>query len=351
MVSVDGVPAIRLFVYKQSGANTVKVSEAVWEEIAQIQKDYPEIHITATRDTADYIESSISNLEQAAIFGAILAVVVLMFFLRSLASTLIIGTAIPIAIISAFALMYFNGFTLNVISFGGLALGVGMLVDNAIVVLENIYRHRQEGENRREAASKGSREVGHGDYRLDTDHRGCFRAGCFHLGHERRAIPATRMGGFVRAPGLAARRFDRGADASLPLSAAAGGPSGPKRLAWCLGPRGRPALSMASPRSTREFSPGASIIACRLSPAAVFLFAVTIYLVPLIGVELQPEMDEGEVRVRVELEPGTRVEVTESVMQRMAADREGVGAGGARHPGGERLYQPVSRRRTERRQI
>jgi hypothetical protein len=132
---------------------------SVWEEVEKIHKDYPNIKISSTSDSATFIRAAIANVKNPAVIGAILAVVILMIFLRSLSSTMIIGVAIPIAVISTFTLMYFYGFTLNTISFGGLALGVGMLVDNAIVVLENIFRHREQGEGRVAAALAGSREV------------------------------------------------------------------------------------------------------------------------------------------------------------------------------------------------
>ena len=128
-------------------------------EIEQIQRDFPDITIDSPWDSAEFIRASIDNVKDATLVGGGLAVVVLLFFLRSITSTLIIGTAIPISVIATFALMYFNGFTLNTVSFGGLALGVGMLVDNSIVVLENIFRHREEGKGAKEAAVVGSREV------------------------------------------------------------------------------------------------------------------------------------------------------------------------------------------------
>ncbi len=105
------------------------------------------------------ITNSINNLTQNVILGGIFAIMVLYLFLRNIRTTLIIGTSIPISVIATFGLMYFSGITLNMISLGGLALGVGMLVDNSIVVLENIYRFRVEGYSRIEAAVKGTAEV------------------------------------------------------------------------------------------------------------------------------------------------------------------------------------------------
>ncbi len=316
-VSVNGVPAVRLFVYKQSGANTVKVSDAVWKEIDRIHRDYPNIHISATRDTADFIRMSIANLEQAAGVGAVLAVVVLLFFLRSLMSTLIIGTAIPIAVITTFALMYFNGFTLNTISFGGLALGVGMLVDNAIVVLENIYRHREEGLNRREAARKGSKEVAMAVTASTLTTVAVFVPVVFITGISGQqfrqlawvvsfALLCSLVSALTIVPMLCSRYLPR--------------PVNPHERKGVAGVMDRTAFGFIE-RLTGLYTRTLNwALDHRLTvvAGAAFLFAVTVYLMPLIGVELQPQVDEGEVRVRVELEPGTRVEVTDAVMQRLA---------------------------------
>jgi HAE1 family hydrophobic/amphiphilic exporter-1 len=173
---VNGAPAVRLFVYKQSGANTVDVSDAVWKEVAKIHKDFPNVNISATSDSATFIRAAISNVKNSAIVGAILAIVVLIVFLRSLSSTLIIGVAIPVAVISTFTLMYFNGFTVNTISFGGLALGVGMLVDNAIVVIENIFRHREQGLSRMQAALAGQQRGCRSHDGIHSDHGSCLPA-------------------------------------------------------------------------------------------------------------------------------------------------------------------------------
>ena len=159
LVSVNGTPAVRLFLNKQSGSNTVEVSDAVRQELDRIRRDHPDVAITITSDSAEFIRASINNVKDSAIQGSALAVLILLVFLRSISSTMIIGIAIPVSVITTFALMYFNGITLNTISFGGLALGVGMLVDNAIVVLENIFRHRENGMGMFQAAVKGSSEV------------------------------------------------------------------------------------------------------------------------------------------------------------------------------------------------
>jgi len=159
IVRVNGKAGIRLSISKQSGKNTVEVAQAVLEELKQVQQDIPQITLTPIIDSSKYIQNAISNVGRAALYGGLLAVLVLLFFLRSFRSTTVIATAIPISIIATFALIYFGGFTLNIMTLGGLALGIGMLVDNAIVVLENIYRFQESGEEPVKAAINGTGEV------------------------------------------------------------------------------------------------------------------------------------------------------------------------------------------------
>lgn len=158
---MNGKPSIGLTIQKQTVANTVQVSNQVKAELEKIKSDLGDgYEIEYLMDQSSFIERAIGNVWRNAILGGILAIVVLFVFLRNVRSTFIIATAIPISIITTFSLIYFGGLTINMMTLGGLALGVGMLVDNAIVVLENIYRHRRLGLNRIEAASVGSQQVG-----------------------------------------------------------------------------------------------------------------------------------------------------------------------------------------------
>lgn len=157
---INGNPSISLSIQKQSTANTVQVAKEINKALDKLRTELKDIDITTIYDSAEFINLSIGNVASTAIMGGILAVIILFVFLRNIRSTLIVGTAIPVSVIATFALMYFSGLTLNMVSLGGLALGVGMLVDNAIVVLENIYRHRENGERRVDAADKGTTEVG-----------------------------------------------------------------------------------------------------------------------------------------------------------------------------------------------
>ena len=125
------------------GKNTVAIAEEVRKEVARINGSVQGLHLTVLEDQSTFIEQAIAGVQEAGMLGAILVVVVIFVFLRNLRSTLIICSAIPISVIGTFALLDFSGFTLNTMTFGGLALGVGMIVDAAIVVLENTFRHME----------------------------------------------------------------------------------------------------------------------------------------------------------------------------------------------------------------
>ncbi len=159
MAELDGVPVVRIGIQKQSGANTVAVAEAIREEAAQINADRSDIELTVISDQSVFIRQSMSAVQSAALWGGLLAIFVLYLFLRNGSTTFIIALSIPISVIATFGLLYFAGLTLNQMTFGGLALGIGLIVDNAIVVLESIVRKRQEGKSLEEAASVGTREV------------------------------------------------------------------------------------------------------------------------------------------------------------------------------------------------
>jgi len=160
-IRIDGELGLRLAIRKQADANTVEVGEAVAAEIERVNRDFPQIKVVAVINQGSFIERSIANVARSVGYGGLLAVLVLLFFLRNLRSTLVIALAIPISVVATFALLYFCGFTLNLMTLGGLALGVGMMVDSSIVVLENIYRRRDElSEDAPTAAVAGAVEVG-----------------------------------------------------------------------------------------------------------------------------------------------------------------------------------------------
>lgn len=160
-VRADKGEGITILITKQSDANTVLTSRKVKEAFPEIQKRLPEgTKISVLWDQADFIMRSIKNLSNTAVIAFIMAFLVIYFFLRNWRGSFIIGISIPVAVIATFAVLYAGNLTLNIISMAGLALAVGMLVDNSIVVLENIYRHRELGETTLNSADVGTTEVG-----------------------------------------------------------------------------------------------------------------------------------------------------------------------------------------------
>ncbi|AZO94266.1 efflux RND transporter permease subunit [Halocella sp. SP3-1] len=155
---VNDLTSIGISITKQSGTNTVAVAKKVKAEMAEIIKEM-NLKSDLIDDDSEFIENAINNVVSSGLIGAILAVVILFIFLRNISSTIVIAVSIPISIIATFVLVYFDGLSLNMISLGGLTLGVGMVVDNSVVILENIYRHRASGMSRLEAASEGASEV------------------------------------------------------------------------------------------------------------------------------------------------------------------------------------------------
>jgi HAE1 family hydrophobic/amphiphilic exporter-1 len=159
-VLLNGTACVGLSIYKEMRYNTVKAVEDLKVALAEMQLALPGFTFTIVEDQGNYISSAIGEVSDSLIFGILLAVFVLFLFLRRIGPTFIVSVAIPVSIIATFVLMYFTGLTLNIMTLGGLALGAGMLVDNAIVVLENIFRHHEQGADASEAAVKGTSQVG-----------------------------------------------------------------------------------------------------------------------------------------------------------------------------------------------
>ncbi|MDK2972726.1 MAG: hypothetical protein PWP23_2481 [Candidatus Sumerlaeota bacterium] len=308
IVRINGKPGIRLAVRKQSGTNTVEVTDRVLSEVEKLNTDFPQLNIVPVIDTSQYIRRSISNVRSSVLIGGILAIVVLFLFLGSIRSTLVISLAIPISIIASFALMYFCGFTLNLMTLGGLALGVGMMVDNSIVVLENIYRLKQEGAPPEEAAIHGADEVTAAIIASTLTTLVIFLPLLLIEG-----ISGVLFGqlAYVVAFSLVCSLVV--AITLVPMLAA--------RL-LSFGDSKRPGLLVRL--STFAFKGletlyGDFLDLCLklrwlVMPLVVGLCAASFLLVPKIGTEFLPPSDEGEVRVDVEMEVGTRLELLEDTM-------------------------------------
>ena len=160
IVRINGRRCIGLSIYKENQFNTVKAVEEISAELENIRNALPGYQFEVISNQGTFIKNAIDEVKHTALMGIGLAVMVLFFFLHRFGTTLIISIAIPISIIATFALMYFNGLTINIMTLGGLALGAGMLVDNAIVVLENIFRNHESGADVKTAAIRGTAEVG-----------------------------------------------------------------------------------------------------------------------------------------------------------------------------------------------
>ena len=160
IVRINGVRCLALSIYKETRYNTVKAVADIQKALESITKALPGYKFTVVTNQGTFIRTAIDEVQNTLLIGVLLAIVVLFIFLRKIGTTLIVSVAIPISIIATFNLMYFNDLTMNIMTLGGLALGAGMLVDNAIVVMENIFRNHESGMSAKEAAIVGTAEVG-----------------------------------------------------------------------------------------------------------------------------------------------------------------------------------------------
>jgi HAE1 family hydrophobic/amphiphilic exporter-1 len=314
---INGTPAIRMRVTKQSGENTVAIAEAVKAEIGRINQQVPNVKLMVLDDSSIFIERSIDSVKEAAYLGAILVVGIIFLFLRDLRSTFIICASIPISIIGTFALLYFSGFTLNTMTFGGLALGVGMIVDASIVVLENAFRHMEQlGKDRRQAAIDGSEEVWSAIVASILTHISVFVPLLFLTGissvmFKQLAIVvmfSLGMSLFVAVtlvPVLCSKLL------RLPT------PADQRRgLAGRLFNWSETLLSRMDDGYRRLLHRALQHRPTVLATGTA-LFVVALLLLPTIGSELMPQTDEGEVQVDVEMPVGTRIERTEATLLRL----------------------------------
>ncbi len=310
---VDGEPGIRIQISKQSGTNTVEVVEGLRREIAAINADYDgRLTLTVLSDNAEFIRAAVTNVQSSVLYGAGLAVFVLLFFLRNLRATLVVATAIPISVLATFALMFWADVSLNVISMGGLALGVGMLVDGAIVILESIYRKREEGHAVVASAIEGTGEVA-----APVVAGALTTAAVF--------VPVVFIAGFA---GVFFREMALVVVFALVCSVIVALTVVPALAALLMSAQQRPAPAFA--RRLSAWSLGAvegleNLYGRTLGVAldrrwwtiggALLLLAVAGFGGTLIRTELMPETDEGMIDIDIELPVGTPLETTMEVMK------------------------------------
>ena len=319
IVRVNGQRGVYFRVLKQPGANTIAVVDAVRDAIPKLRGVPPNVKLAISFDQSSYIRAAVSSLKHEAFQGGLLAIAVILVFLLSLRATAIVGLAIPISIIATFVLLYFTGQTLNVFTLGGLALGVGRLVDDSIVELENIHRHLTLGQNRRDAVLAAAQEVAMPILVSTITTIVVFFPVLFLLGVARNLFMplaltiafALVMSFFVSrtvTPLLclywlqgresAVREGDRPTRVKRFTSRVEGWLDAldhqyARSLQWVLGHR---ALTIST---------------------ILGLFAVSLLLAKRIGTEFFPDSDESQFQVIFKTPIGTRVEKTEQVSARM----------------------------------
>jgi hydrophobic/amphiphilic exporter-1 (mainly G- bacteria), HAE1 family len=313
---INGKPGVQIQVQKQSGKNTVAVAAAVRKEVERVNSEVPGIKMTVTQDNSVFISRAITNVQEHAMVGGILVVLIIFAFLRDLRSTLIVCTSIPVSVIGTFALLYFGGFTLNTMTFGGLALGIGMIVDAAIVVLENTHRHLHMGKDKMTASIDGSEEVWSAILASTLTHIAVFVPLLFLSGTA--SIMFTQLSVVVMfslamslfvavtiVPVLCSRWLKTPDEeaASTGLMARFYGVS--ERFLERMDESYRKAIHLALNHRPTVIG----------GAAALVVAAALIY--PQIETELMPQTDEGEVNINAELAVGTRIERTEEALLRL----------------------------------
>jgi HAE1 family hydrophobic/amphiphilic exporter-1 len=316
LLRINGRPGVRLQVQKQSGTNTVDIAEAVKAEIERINVAMPNIKLTLLDDSSIYIRRSINSVQEHALIGSILVTLIIFAFLRSFRSTLIVCTAIPISVIGTFALLYFAGFTLNIMTFGGLALGIGMVVDASIVVLENAFRHMEHGKDRVTAAIEGSEEVWSAIVASILTHIAVFVPLLFLTGISSIlfkqlsfvvifSLLMSLVVAVTLVPVLCANLL------KLPP---------PRNQRTGLGGRlytlSEDLLEGMDDAYRRMLHKALAHRPTVLGIGAASVVAALLIL-PTLNTELTPQTDEGAVRVEAELASGTRIELTDAIISRL----------------------------------
>lgn len=367
---LDGEEAIELALYKEGDANTVSVAQTVKSTMDSLNENLPEgFQLTLVYDQSTFIEGAISEVKSGAIIGGLLAMLVIFLFLKQAGPTFIISLSIPISVIATFNLLYGADISLNIMSLGGLALAVGLLVDNAIVVLENIARKREKGLNNAQAAVEGSSEVASAIFASTLTTMAVFLPLAFVTGIAGQlfsdqaltvtfALLASLLVALTLIPTLSGRTVTQlgntdGMQEFSPLWKA------PEKLwkfplallrtlsllivrtlpfslmwlvsqvfrivSWCLSQLFRP-LVFATNSALSVFQRAyesllRTALKMRLVTAAIIIAATSssVLLLPKLGVELIPTMSQQEFYVEIKLPPGNAIETTDARLNQVAS--------------------------------
>ncbi len=330
---VGGQESVEVSLYKEGDANTVRVARLLQDRIEQWQDGkLPEgVTMTVLFDQSHFIQQAVNEVRSSAVIGGALAIIVLMFFLRDVRSTLIIATSIPISVVTTFIAMYELDISLNIMSLGGLTLGIGMLVDNSIVVLESIFRRRQEGKDLVTAAVLGTSEVGPAVVASTLTTVAVFLPIVFVEGiagqlfrDQALTVTFSLLASLVVAVTL------------IPMLSAAGGRLPRPGVRIGVQEDGQSAEELAVPRPEELMTLGAfsrgydRLLRGALGKAVLTLllgfglFFGSIYTVRYLGTELIPQLSEGEFFFEVKLAEGASLAATDRTLQLMekTADRD-----------------------------
>jgi len=297
LVRVDGREGVGLAIYKEAGANTVEVSRTLQEALESLRGDLPHVEVTLVSDEAALVEDAIRDVEGAAVVGIVLAIAVLALFLRSAGPTVIVAVAVPVSLLGTLFFLHAGGGTLNVMTLGGLALGAGMLVDNAIVVVESVFRRLGAGESLEEAAPAGTADVAGAIVSSTLTTCAVFLPVVFVQGLAARLVSDLSFTVVV----------------SLLVSLGAAGFLIPALARWLLPRSGAHAVDPGTGAMERAVARVLRRPWTVVGVSAVLVVAAVAGIGRL-GTELLPPSDPRQFSVRLVGPPGLRVEATERVV-------------------------------------
>jgi hydrophobic/amphiphilic exporter-1 (mainly G- bacteria), HAE1 family len=354
---INGRPGVRLSITKQSGTNTVQIADGVRHEIERINAGSSGIKLTVLNDSSIFIKRAITSVQEHALIGGVLVMLIIFLFLRDLRATFIVFTSIPISVIGTFALLYFNGYTLNTMTFGGLALGIGMIVDASIVVLENTFRHMEHGKDRMQASIDGSEEVWSAILASTLTHIAVFVPLLFLTGVSSilfKQLAVVVMFSLTMSLFVAVTVVPVMCSRLLKLPPPVEGRRGITGRLYTLSENFLNGMDYAYGRLIHRalhHRPTILGVGTAVTVAALLIL-------PTIGFELMPQADEGEVQVTAELPVGSRIERNEDVALRLeslgkeyvpeaidistnAGSGGGFGGGGGGGGGGSRTQMTI----------
>ncbi len=322
----NGKQSVSISIQKQSGTNTVKVATDIHTAIQELKKEYPDLSLDTVMDQSIYIKQSINTVVREALLGGILALVVLFIFFHNLRTTFITATAIPIALMTTFAVLYFMGISINMMTLGGLSLAMGRLVDGNIVALENIYRHRMAGYSKEEAAIKGVKEIGMAIVASTLTTVSVFLPIVFVQGITAtlfRALAltvslsllASLLVSLTLVPALSAK-----------LMKAEEIPEGRKgiRGAFDSFSRGFDRLFTRIESAYRKFLHYALFHRKTVVGISILLFLLSAASALTLGAEFMPASDSGQLTVQVKLPDGAKLQETDSLVAQVEKKLEGI---------------------------